>query len=78
MRFEFHCRKFLFWRSYLVIGFKYEKDLNRMILYFEDGSILELCEWSKYDCKLGQDYFDCIKKDMEQKAGQSIPTKEVR
>jgi len=76
--FKFKCKRkrIGFWKTYVVSGFR--RDDNRMCLFFEDGTTLELCEWSKYDCKLGTDYFDAVKKVMEQKAGQSIPTNEVR
>ncbi len=74
--FKIKIRKRFFWEEFIISGFRQEND--RMCLFFEDGSCLELSKWSRYDCQLGTDYFDAVKKIMEQKAGQSIPTNEVR
>lgn len=74
--FKMKIRKSLFWKTYKVNGF--HRDGDRMVLSFLDGSILEIAEWSKYDCKLGTDYFDVVKKEMEKKSGQAIITNEVR
>lgn len=78
MRFKFKFKRRLLWKTEIVSGFGYDKEKDRMQLYYEDGSIYEISKWSKYDCKLGRDYFDVLKKQMEGKTGQSIPTKEVR
>lgn len=75
MTYRFRYKKWFFWRSLKVVGNSYNRDLDRMYLYFPDGGIRELSGWSKYDCKLGQDWVLAVKKDMESKAGQPIVVK---
>lgn len=77
MMFKFSYKRSLFWHTYKVTGFKPNAEANRMLLYFEDGSILEIAQWSKCDCRLGADYFHLLHKKMESEAGMPIPLKNV-
>ena len=70
-KFKYKCGRF--YKSVSVIGHKYNKELDRMILMFKDGGIMEIASWSCYDCKLGKDWALAVKKEMEKQAGQSIP-----
>lgn len=72
--FKFMWKRRLIWRSKIVTGFGYQKDMDRMALHFEDGSILEIPKWSKCHCLLGSDYFRWQLKKKELEAGQKIPT----
>lgn len=71
--FKFQWKRGLFWKSRDVCGFSADAARDRMMLYFPNGSTLELAQWSKTDCYLGSDFFHIKKAKMEQEAGQSIP-----
>lgn len=51
---------------------KIRKPLDAMILYFQDGSIERICEWSKYDFKLGVDWKLALKQQMEKEINQEV------
>lgn len=72
-KFKFRRRLRLFYRTFVVVGHTYEDPTDRLILYLPDGGIHEISGWSICDCKLGPDWAIAKKKDMEAKAGQSIP-----
>jgi hypothetical protein len=61
-----------FFKTHKIIGHSFNEKLDRMALHFPDGSLLELADWSCYDCKLGPDWALAVKKSMEEKAGQAI------
>ncbi len=73
--FKFQWKRRLFWHTKTIVGFGLDKDLDRMQIFFENGTTLEISKWSKCDCLLGSDYFKIKHKMMEEKAGQSIPVK---
>ena len=75
MTYKFHYRRRLqlLFRTFTVVGHSYNKDMDRMMLYLPDGGVHEICQWSWCDARLGQDWVLAMKKDMEKKAGQSIP-----
>ena len=75
--FKFRYKKGWFWYTEEVTGFHATPEVDRMNLYFEDGSMLEIAQWSKCDCKLGADYFAVLHKKMESEAGMPIPLKNV-
>lgn len=73
MRYTIKFRKFLFWRSYTVIGNTYDRQLDKMCLSFADGSQREIPGWSKYEVFVGPDWALAVKADLERKSGQAIP-----
>lgn len=72
MTYKFKFRRHLFFRSLTVVGHGFNKELDRMSLYFADGGVREISRWSQCDCKLGTDWVLAKKKDMERQAGQPI------
>lgn len=73
-KFKFRRRFRLFFRTFKVIGHRYDDKLDKMVLYFPDSGVLEISRWKMCDAKLGPDWALAMKKDMEKQAGQSIPT----
>lgn len=73
MQYLFKYRRRLFWKSHTVTGHGYDQGQNKMILYYPDGSVRELSNWSRCEVALGTDWVLSVKKNMEQKAGQTIP-----
>lgn len=71
--YTFSWRYKFWWHKERVMGHRYEKDQNKMIIYFEDGSLREIKNWSDCEVKLGLDWVAWVKKDMEKKSGQSVP-----
>lgn len=72
MTYFFRYRRHLIWKSYQVAGHGYAAEQDKMVLYFPDGSIQEICKWRECEAKLNADWVLAQKKNMEQKAGQSI------
>jgi hypothetical protein len=78
MKYKFKYKKNFFWISKEVIGHALERksngefDDNRMVLYFENGSIEVICNWSKCSLILGQDWVIAQKTAMEKEIGQPI------
>lgn len=54
---------------------KIRKPIDAMILYFEDGGIERIPEWSNYFLKLGVDWKLAIKSKMEQESGVEVKLK---
>jgi hypothetical protein len=72
MKYKLKYRRGFFWKKATVVGHGYNKDMDRLTLYFENGGLSEIPEWSKCECYLGADWALAAKKKMEEKAGQSI------
>lgn len=78
MKYNFQYKKSFFWISKKVIGHGLERrsdgsfDENRMVLYFEDGSIQVIPNWSKCHLKLGTDWVIAQKTAMEKEINQPI------
>ena len=78
MKYNFKYKKNFFWISKKVIGHGLERkndgNLNedRMVLYFEDGSIEVIANWSKYSLKLGIDWVLAQKTALEKETNQKI------
>lgn len=72
MKYKVKIKRYLFWKTFTVIGHSYDKDCNRMDFYLEDGGIISYGNWSKYDLKLGQDWALAVKKQMEKESGQNV------
>ena len=72
MKYKVKIRKFLFWKTFTVVGHRFDKDSNRMDFFFEDGGVVSYGKWDKYDLKLGQDWVLATKKMMEKESGQPV------
>ncbi len=53
------------WQTEEVIGHKYYKDNDRMILFKENGGIFEIPCWNTMYSDLGQDWADKVKAQHE-------------
>ena len=71
--FKYRRQWWIFSRKVKVVGHTYLPDQNKMVLFKEDGSLEEVLNWNKCAVKLGVDWVNATKKNMEQKAGTSIP-----
>jgi len=63
-----------FWRKETIIGSNLDKELNRMDLFYANGTIYSITKWSEYDLKLGTDWVIAEKQAMDLKAAQSVQT----
>lgn len=72
MTYKFRFKNRLLFKSVSVIGHGLNRELDRMALYLPNGGVREIANWSKYDCKLGTDWVLAVKKNMEQKSGQTV------
>jgi hypothetical protein len=66
------------WKTVEVTGHRYEPSMDKFVLYFEDGSVEEIPQWSKCAVKLGKDWVDAVKSKMEQESGTSVPVNVVK
>ena len=71
--FKFKRNNSLFSKSIKVVGHNYLSDQDKMVLYKEDGSLQEICNWKQCEVSLGADWVLVTKKKMEQQAGTTIP-----
>lgn len=62
-------------KKYKVIGHALDKESDKMVLYFEDGSLKEIVKWKNCQIELGTDWVLAAKKKMENEIGQTIPLK---
>jgi len=76
MKYKFFYKRFLFWSSETVVGHKLE-DNNSMTLYYEDGGIKTIPDWSKYALRLKADWVLAVKKNMDNQTGMDIKVKMV-
>lgn len=72
MKYLFCYRRKWFWKKITVVGHGYEQSQDKMILYFENGGLQEICEWSKCEIKLGPDWVLAKKKMMEMESGVDV------
>lgn len=72
MLYKIKYRRRFFWKTLVIAQHHLLKDLDRMDLFFPDGSVLSLSQWSRYDMRLGVDWVLATKKQMEKEAGQPI------
>ncbi len=72
-RYKFKFKRRWFCKTFTVIGHSYADAQDKMVLYFEDGSIREIKKWKNCELSLGTDWVNVTKKSMEAKAGQTIP-----
>jgi hypothetical protein len=73
--YKFKYRKSWFFKSISAIGHRYDKEIDRMDVYHENGSITSLSKWSNYDLFLGVDWVLFTKEQMEKESGQDIKLK---
>ena len=73
MQYVFKYKRKWLWKSEKVVGHKYIADQNKMCLYYEDGSLREIKDWSKHEVALGIDWVQATKKRMENAAGAAVP-----
>lgn len=48
------------------------KPIDAMILYYEDGGVERIPDWSKYYMKLGSDWKLALKEKMEKEIGREV------
>lgn len=70
--YTFKWKSGFFWRSKTVIGHHFEKEQNKMVLYFPNGSLREIKNWSNCEAALGTDWVLAVKKSHESQIGQPI------
>ena len=73
MKYKFKYRKGWFWKTYSVVGHRYEESQDKMALYFENGSIREISHWKDCEVFLGVDWVLAVQKAKEKEAGQQLP-----
>jgi hypothetical protein len=73
MKYKFYYRRgFPWWRTHVVIGHRYESNQDKMVLYFEGGSLQEIKDWKSCELKLGVDWVLASQKMIERETGQEI------
>jgi len=72
MKFKFKYRRRFFWKTFTVSGHRYDENQNKMVLYFENGSVREIKDWRNCEVKLGIDWALETKKQMEKESGVEI------
>jgi len=72
-RFKWRRLRRLFWRTEKgLIGHRLDKEQNKMVLTFSDGSLKEVQEWMSCQVSLGVDWVLFVKNLMEKEAGQNL------
>jgi len=61
-----------FYKTETVIGSNLDKDLDRLFLYKDDGSVLELAKYSQLTVKLGTDWVLATKEKLEKESNQTV------
>jgi hypothetical protein len=72
MTYKIRYRRFLFWRSLEVLGHRYEPGMDKLVVFRPDGSVEEIPRWSRCALRLGLDWKEAIRKQMEKEAGQPV------
>jgi len=72
MFYKFTYKRFLFWKTYSVVGHKYKESQDKMIIFFKEGGLREIKNWKKCELRLGPDWYAETKREMEKAAGQPI------
>lgn len=65
-------RYFWFKKLKKCIGHRLDDKQDKMIVYFYDGSLREIRNWSKCEIKLGSDWTLWTKAQMEKESGTSV------
>ena len=74
MLYKFTYRRRFFWKTIRISGHNYNKDMDKMVVYFPDGSLREIRRWKDCELKLGVDWYNQTLKQMETSIGTKIPT----
>jgi len=77
MKYCFKFRRKWFWRSLTVVGHSYVVDQDKMVLFFEGGSVREIAHWKECELRLGVDWVLAQKRALEEQAGQAVPVRGV-
>lgn len=72
--------RFSLWRSFRVVGHRSSADdvplghssSDKMILYFADGGVREIANWSRCELRLGTDWVLAVKRQAEKQSGTSV------
>lgn len=65
-------RKLVWRKEKFLIGHRYDKDQNKMIFYYQNGSIKEVAKWTECAIKLGVDWVLWTKEQMEREANTAV------
>lgn len=71
--FKVKFRRRFIWRTLTVEGNVFLKDQDKMSFQLPDGTQREIPEWSKCEVKVGTDWLEAVKRNIEQQAGHAIP-----
>lgn len=77
MKYCFKFRRKWFWRSLTVVGHSYVVDQDKMVLFFEGGSVREIARWKECELRLDVDWVLAQKRALEEQAGQAVPVRGV-
>jgi hypothetical protein len=66
----FKFKKRVFWKSIRVMGHKFDKDQNKMLLFLPNGGLREIANWAQCECKLDIDWVLITKQQIKEEAGQ--------
>jgi len=77
MKYVFKFRRRWFWTSLNVVGHAYDVGQDKMVVYFEGGSVREIAHWGQCEIQLGVDWVLAQKKSLEEQTGQTIPIRGV-
>lgn len=70
--YKFTFKRRFFKKSIKAKGHRYDREIDRMDVYHEDGSITSIARWSQCTLYLGIDWVLFTKKQMEKEAGQPV------
>lgn len=73
MQYVFKWSRGFITRSRKVAGHRYDQIQDKMVLYFQDGSVEEIANWRGCSVRLGADWVAAKKADMEKSAGSAVP-----
>jgi hypothetical protein len=69
----FSYKKFLWFKKLTkCIGHRLDEKQDKMVIFFQDGSLREICNWSKCEIRLGADWVLWTKTQMEKESGTSV------
>ena len=68
--YKLKIKRKLFWKTYKnVIGHKFVKDVDKLDIFFKD-KIISIPKYSECTLKLGADFLDFQKEEMEKEKGK--------